>query len=82
MDVQTSQDHQFLNSIRMQTQCVKVIIFKNFILYCKGTALRNHNHFGGDVVMDSFNNTSRDEENILDQIYMKHICSEFYYDDF
>ena len=27
------------------------------------------NSFCGDVVLDSFNNASRDEDNILDQIY-------------
>ena len=27
------------------------------------------NSFGGDVVLDSFNKTFRDEDNILDQIY-------------
>ena len=31
---------------------------------------------------DSFKNASRDEGNILDQIYVKKMCSEFYYDDF
>ena len=29
----------------------------------------DENSFGGDVVSDSFNKTSRDEEKILDQIY-------------
>jgi len=28
--------------------------------------------------LDSFNNTSRDEGNIVDQIYIKQICSDFY----
>ena len=37
--------------------------------------------FLGDVVLDTFNNVSRDEDNILDQIYMKQICPDFYYDD-
>ena len=27
------------------------------------------------------NNVSRDEDNILDQIYIKQICSDFYYED-
>ena len=39
------------------------------------------NNFGGDVVLDTFNNVSRDEDNILDQIYIKQICSDFYYED-
>ena len=37
--------------------------------------------FLGDVVLDSFNNTSMDEDNIVDQIYIKKICSNFYWDD-
>ena len=37
--------------------------------------------FWEDVVLDSFNNASRDEDNILDQIYKKQICSDFYYED-
>ena len=32
------------------------------------------NRFLGDVV---FNNVSRDEDNILDQIYIKQICPDF-----
>ena len=30
--------------------------------------------------MDDFNNASRDEDNILDQISINQICSYFYYD--
>ena len=33
-------------------------------------------------IYDSFNIASRDEDKILDQIYMKQICPDFYYDDF
>ena len=40
------------------------------------------NSFWGYVVLDSFNNVSRDEDNILDQIYIKQICPDFYHDDF
>ena len=40
------------------------------------------NSFWGDVVLDTFNNVSRDEDNILDKIYIKQICPDFYYDDF
>ena len=40
------------------------------------------NIFWGDVVFNSFNNSSRDEENILDQIYGKQICLDLYYDDY
>ena len=31
--------------------------------------------------MDTFNNVSMDEDSILDQIYNKEICSEFYHED-
>ena len=36
------------------------------------TALRHHMQkvFLGDVVLDTFNNVYRDEDNILDQIYI------------
>ena len=34
------------------------------------------------VVLDSFNKASRDEENILNKIYKKQICSFFYFNDF
>ena len=37
--------------------------------------------FLGYVVFDTFNDVSRDEGNILDQIYKKQICSDFYYKD-
>ena len=33
------------------------------------------------VVMDTFNNVARDEDNILDQIYIKQTCLDFYYDE-
>ena len=39
------------------------------------------NSFWGDVVLDSFNNVSRDEDSILDQIYIRQICSDFYHED-
>ena len=41
------------------------------------------NSFWGDVVLDSFNYVSKDEGNILDQIYknINNICSNFYYAD-
>ena len=36
------------------------------------------NRFGGDVVFDSFNKASRDEQDILDQIYKsKYVCIIF-----
>ena len=34
-----------------------------------------------DVVLDSFNNVSSDEDNILDQIYKEQKCSDFYKED-
>ena len=40
------------------------------------------NSFWGYVVLDTFNSVSRDEDNILDQIYKEQICSDFYNDDF
>ena len=40
------------------------------------------NSFWGDVVLDTFSNVSRDEDNILGQIYKKEICPDLYYDDF
>ena len=41
------------------------------------------NSFYGDVVSDSFDKTSRDEDNILDQTHTyKQMCSYQYYDDF
>ena len=39
------------------------------------------NSFWRDVVLDTFNNVSRDENNILYQIYVKQICSDFYNED-
>ena len=40
------------------------------------------NSFCGDVIFDSFNKECRVEASILDQIYEKRICLEFYYEDF
>ena len=40
------------------------------------------NSFCGDIVLDSFNKASKDEDNIVDLIYMKLICSNLYYEDF
>ena len=34
-------------------------------------------NFLGDVVLDSLNNSSREEDNISDQIYIKQMCSNF-----
>ena len=31
--------------------------------------------------MEAFNIVSRDQDNILDQIYVKQTCPDFYYDD-
>ena len=56
----------------------QTILF-TLLCYCTGTC--NHNRIGFEE-MDSFNNASRDEDKILDQIYIKQICSDFYYDDF
>ena len=35
------------------------------------------NSFWEDVVLDIFNNVSKDEENISDEIYKKKKCSDF-----
>ena len=40
------------------------------------------NSFWGDVVLDTFNNVSRYKDNILDQMYNRQTCPDFYYDDF
>ena len=39
------------------------------------------NSFWEDVILEVFINASRDEDNILDQIFEKHICTDFYYKD-
>ena len=39
------------------------------------------NGFQGDVVLDSFNIASRDEDNVFNQIYKNQICSDFFYND-
>ena len=39
------------------------------------------NSFLGYFVLDSFNNVSRDEDNIFDQIYIKQMCSDYFYED-
>ena len=38
----------------------------------------DENSFCEIVVLDSFNKASRDEDNILEQIYKEQICSYFY----
>ena len=40
------------------------------------------NSFGGDVVSNSFNKTFRAEDNNLDQIKQKQICSDYFRDEF
>ena len=37
---------------------------------CYSVSQSYANSFWGDVVLDTFNNVSRDEDNILDQIYI------------
>ena len=49
------------------------------------TASRNHLRIVFEEMsswIDTYNNVSRDEVNILDQIYIKQICPDFYNDDF
>ena len=48
--------------------------YDNSVLYYFGTSAgsvmqSDGNSVGGDVVFDSFNKTTRDKDNILDQIY-------------
>ena len=50
--------------------------------YTYSVTLSYANSFWRDVVFESFNNVSRDEDNILDQIYQKQMCQDFYYEDF
>ena len=38
--------------------------------------------FCRDVILDSYNKESRDEDNILVQINRKQICPEMYYEEF
>ena len=40
------------------------------------------NSFWGDVVLDSFNKASRDEDNIVEKKYINKKCLDFYYGDF
>ena len=40
------------------------------------------NSFIGDVVLDSFNMSNRDEDSILDQKYEKQIFCALYFEDF
>ena len=40
------------------------------------------NSFLGDVVLDTINDQSWDEDSILDQIYIKQICPDLYCDNF
>ena len=49
-----------------------ILQFIHFVLY--SVIKSDGNSFCGDVVFDSFNKTSRDENNVLDQIYKsKHV---------
>ena len=43
------------------------------------TGLCCHNRTVFGVISDSLNNASRDEDSILDQIFFKQICLDFYY---
>ena len=46
------------------------------VMQCDG------NSFCGDVVSDSVNKTSLDEDNIFEQINTGRKCSYYYFDDF
>ena len=59
------------------------ILQQIFLLHVTYSVTQSYaNYFGGDVVLDTSKYVSRDEDNILDQIYMKQICPKFNYDDF
>ena len=49
---------------------------------CYSVMQSDRNSSCGDVVLDSFNKASRDEDNILDQTYRGKKCSDYLYDDF
>ena len=68
----------------METGTRKTQVIQLQINNLHSTALRNHMRifFSGDVVLDTYNNVSRDEDNILNQVYIKQICPDFYHDDF
>ena len=48
---------------------IKTTFFFNFKIYIYSVTQSYANSFRGDV-LDSFNNVTRDEDNILDQIYI------------
>ena len=56
---------------------------KNMKIKLKYSVMQSDwNSFRGDVVLDSVNVAYRDEDSILDQIYLKQIFLDFYYEDF
>ena len=55
--------------------------FSMYPTYMYTVMQSDRNTFYGDVVMDSCNKTSRNEDNILDQIYQIQIFSDLYYED-
>ena len=59
----------------------ELLRLKNLWSHGPATALCNHSRTVFEDVLYSFNNASWDEDNILDQIYIKQMCSELYHDD-
>ena len=57
--------------VKMDLDILDILKVTDRIMQSKSYSL------GGDVVLDIFNNASRDEDNILYQIYIKQICIFF-----
>ena len=67
----------------MQFMTMHTLYFQfDNIIYSYSVKQSYANSFWGDVVLDTYNNVSRDEDNILDQIYIKQIFLDLYYEDF
>ena len=64
--------------------CTNLMILSFCMLsdvYCSVTQ-SYANSFWGNVVLDTFNNVSGNEDNILNHMYKRQTCPDFYYDDF
>ena len=65
--------------IKILNLYLNIDFYLPILLHVQCDAIR-WNNFCGDVASDSFNKTSRDEDNTLDQI--RQICMCYYHDDF
>ena len=61
---------------------LRLILFFVFLHSLYSVMQSARNSFCGDVVYDSVTLVSGNDDSILDQICLKHICSDLYYDDF